>query len=131
MPRSLRLPLRFPRATAWNCSSWAAVVVLSGVTSTDLLVVVTVEVDMFEICYERYSGHVLVIYRLYPTPLSLIVITLHGFEAANHTVLNLITTPLVLVLRAGTGSICRFLQENPLYILQIALDMRFLLVGFV
>lgn len=103
--------------------------VLSGVTSTDLVVVVTVEVDMFEICYERYSGHVLVIYRLYPTPLSLIVITLHRFEAANHTVLNLITTPwslylgLTLVQSAGSS-------RRILYVLQIVLDMRFLLVGF-
>lgn len=39
MPCNLRVPLRFPRATAWNCSSWAAVVVRS-----DLVVVTVVDI---------------------------------------------------------------------------------------
>lgn len=36
-PGSLRVPLRFPRATAWNFSSSAAGVILSGVVRMDRL----------------------------------------------------------------------------------------------
>lgn len=57
MPGSLRVPLRFPRATAWNFSSSAAAagVILSGVVRMDRLggwfvvrvSLVIVEVDIF------------------------------------------------------------------------------------
>lgn len=63
MPWSLRVPLRFPRATAWNCSSWPAVVGFSGVTRRDLVVVVTVEVDIFirdACCVQVVSGQALI-----------------------------------------------------------------------
>lgn len=55
MPRSFRVPLRSPRAVAWNCSSSVAVVIFvsfSGSTTMDrsacwFVVTVTVEVNMF------------------------------------------------------------------------------------